>query len=132
MLVLQIYRGSHGVLHLHFVDGYHDRYSGGRNSDGAPRSGWCSRRRLARHHGDDRGCIARASDHTRLWLFFASALHLADALRNEIGGAVVERVGVFRQIGEEVADGGRDNETDVLYRCWRFGFLSWTHGCGIV
>jgi hypothetical protein len=32
-----------------------------------------------------------------------SALHLADALRNEIGGAVVERIGVFRQIGEEVA-----------------------------
>jgi hypothetical protein len=59
-------------------------------------------------------------------------LHLADALRNEIGGVVVERIGVFRQNGEEVADGGTDDETDVLYRCWRFGFLSWTHGCGIV
>jgi hypothetical protein len=45
---------------------------------------------------------------------------------------VVEQIGVFRQIGEEVADGGTDDETDVLYRCWRFGFLSWTHGCGIV
>jgi hypothetical protein len=50
----------------------------------------------------------------------------------EIGGAVVEWIGVFGQIGEEVADGGRDNETDVLYRCWWFGFLSWTRGCGIV
>jgi hypothetical protein len=28
---------------------------------------------------------------------------------------VVERIGVFQQIGEEVADGGRDDETDVLY-----------------
>jgi hypothetical protein len=27
----------------------------------------------------------------------------------------VERIGVFWQIGEEVADGGRDDETDVLY-----------------
>jgi hypothetical protein len=45
MLVLQICRHSHGVLHLHFVDD-------------APRSGWCSRRRLARHRGDNRGCIA--------------------------------------------------------------------------
>jgi hypothetical protein len=96
MLVLQICRGSHGVLHLHFVDGDHDRYSGGCNGDGAPRSGWCSRSRLARHRGDDRGCIARASDHTRLRLVFASALHLADALRTEIGGAVVEWIGVFR------------------------------------
>jgi hypothetical protein len=65
-------------------------------------------------------------------LIFVNVLHLVDALRNEIGGAVVERIGVFRQIGEEVADGGRDDETDVLYRCRRFGFLSLVHGCGIV
>jgi hypothetical protein len=37
-------------------------------------------------------------------------LHLADALRTKIGGAVVEQIGVFQQIGEEVADGGRDDE----------------------
>jgi hypothetical protein len=96
MLVLQICRGSHGVLHLHFVNDDHDRYGGVRNGHGAPRSGWCSQRRLAHHRGDDRGCIARASDRIRLRLFFARALHLADALRTEIGGAVVERIGVFR------------------------------------
>jgi hypothetical protein len=97
--------GATGVLHLHFVDGDHDRYGGGRNGHSAPRSGWCSRRRLARHHGDDHGCIARASDRIRLRLIFASALHLADALRTEIGGAVVERFGVFRQIREEGVPG---------------------------